>query len=186
MNDFGAQLEVSAHSCFSKGQKSVCDMERMVCTSLFPFPPLPLLLPYLCAAAASSAVCCCCCLFVAAAACFRSGTCSCSCSCCLTVRRFQPCGSFVEELVVVRVSSFAGALLVGSDAGTAGQVGGGAQPLDLPHWQHCCNPAHVQVDFCSELKQTPSLGFFPFAIGAQHCYDPVTCWPASLYKDHAS
>ena len=30
VNDFGAQLEVSAHSTFSKGQKSVCDMERMV------------------------------------------------------------------------------------------------------------------------------------------------------------
>ena len=35
VNDFGNQLEVSAHSSFSKGQKSVCDMERMVrcCTT---------------------------------------------------------------------------------------------------------------------------------------------------------
>ena len=31
MNDFGSQLEVSAHSSFSKNQKSVCDMERLVC-----------------------------------------------------------------------------------------------------------------------------------------------------------
>ena len=30
MNDFGSQLEISAHSCFNKGQKSVCDMERTV------------------------------------------------------------------------------------------------------------------------------------------------------------
>jgi len=30
VNDLGSQLEVSAHSSFSKGQKSVCDMERMV------------------------------------------------------------------------------------------------------------------------------------------------------------
>ncbi|KAL0027877.1 hypothetical protein WJX77_012447 [Trebouxia sp. C0004] len=29
VNDLGSQLEVSAHSSFSKGQKSVCDMERM-------------------------------------------------------------------------------------------------------------------------------------------------------------
>lgn len=33
MNDFGNQLEMSAHSCFNKGQKSVCDMERTVCPS---------------------------------------------------------------------------------------------------------------------------------------------------------
>lgn len=30
VNDFGSQLEVSAHSSFSKNQKSVCDMERLV------------------------------------------------------------------------------------------------------------------------------------------------------------
>lgn len=30
VNDFGNQLEVSAHSSFSKGQKSVCDMQRLV------------------------------------------------------------------------------------------------------------------------------------------------------------
>ena len=39
VNDFGNQLEVSAHSSFSKGQKSVCDMERLVrlyiCLSCF-------------------------------------------------------------------------------------------------------------------------------------------------------
>ncbi len=35
VNDLGSQLEVSAHSSFSKGQKSVCDMERMVCSHLF-------------------------------------------------------------------------------------------------------------------------------------------------------
>ncbi|KAL3160109.1 hypothetical protein ABBQ32_010887 [Trebouxia sp. C0010 RCD-2024] len=29
VNDFGNQLEVSAHSSFSKGQKSVCDMQRL-------------------------------------------------------------------------------------------------------------------------------------------------------------
>ena len=34
VNDLGSQLEVSAHSSFSKGQKSVCDMERMVCSHL--------------------------------------------------------------------------------------------------------------------------------------------------------
>ena len=34
VNDFGNQLEVSAHSSFSKGQKSVCDMERMVCIAV--------------------------------------------------------------------------------------------------------------------------------------------------------
>ena len=31
VSDFGSQLEVSAHSSFSKNQKSVCDMERLVC-----------------------------------------------------------------------------------------------------------------------------------------------------------
>ncbi len=36
VNDLGSQLEVSAHSSFSKGQKSVCDMERMVCSHLLP------------------------------------------------------------------------------------------------------------------------------------------------------
>ena len=30
VNDFGNQSEVSAHSSFSKNQKSVCDMERLV------------------------------------------------------------------------------------------------------------------------------------------------------------
>ena len=34
----------------------------------------------------------------------------------------------------------------GSDPGAAGQGRGGAQPLDLPHWQHCCHLAHDQVD----------------------------------------
>jgi hypothetical protein len=42
LNDLGSQLEVSAHSSFSKGQKSVCDMERMVCSHL-----LQMLLCYL-------------------------------------------------------------------------------------------------------------------------------------------
>ena len=31
VNDFGSQLEVSAHSSFSKNQKSVRDSERLVC-----------------------------------------------------------------------------------------------------------------------------------------------------------
>lgn len=35
MNEFGNQLEMSAHSCFNKGQKSVCDMERTVRPSWF-------------------------------------------------------------------------------------------------------------------------------------------------------
>ena len=44
VNDFGNQLEISAHSSFNKGQKSVCDMERMVrslCCAV-----LPVLLKY--------------------------------------------------------------------------------------------------------------------------------------------
>lgn len=43
----------------------------------------------------------------------------------------------------------------GSDAGTAGQGGGGAQSLDLPHRQQCCNLAHKQV--CPSCVITASL-----------------------------
>lgn len=43
VNDFGNQLEISAHSCFNKGQKSVCDMERTVCCALLCCFFLPLL-----------------------------------------------------------------------------------------------------------------------------------------------
>lgn len=39
VNDFGHQLEVSAHSSFSKGQKSVCDMQRLV-RSIAPLCPV--------------------------------------------------------------------------------------------------------------------------------------------------
>ena len=38
VSDFGNQLEISAHSCFNKGQKSVCDMERTVCPICFFLP----------------------------------------------------------------------------------------------------------------------------------------------------
>lgn len=40
VNDLGNQQEVSAHCCFSKGQKSVCDMQRTVCNpaTLLLFP----------------------------------------------------------------------------------------------------------------------------------------------------
>ena len=63
----------------------------------------------------------------------------------------------------------------GSYPGAARQGRGGAQPLDLPHWQHCCHLAHDQVhcpyffikcSYCSLQTHTCCDSCCPWAVTA--------------------